>query len=327
MTYKNENIIDKKTLKLIMKNNIFLKRQQKKQALLALIFLIPVLVALTVSTLIPSVYNIIISFTNYGLNHYFEFDFIGFKNYIKIFSLNSNSPFFTVLGWTLVWMFVGTILNYFLGMLLAIFFNNPNLKERNIYRSLLIIPWALPGVIAIQMWHGMLGTDGVFNQILNLFGIHSVSWLNSVFWSRFWVIIVNAWLSFPYFMTITYAALQSIPDELYEAADIDGAGKFYKFRRITFPLLNKTLAPLIITQFAFQFNNFNLIYLLTNGGPRNSLGNYFGSTDILVSYTFNIMRELQQYGLTAAYGVITFILTIFIIVISTFSIKGLKEEF
>jgi arabinogalactan oligomer/maltooligosaccharide transport system permease protein len=309
------------------KTNSYINKFNKKQTKIAFLFLIPVLAAILFSTVIPAIYNLVISFTNYGLFNYFDYDFVGFANYKQIFNLSDGSPFFPVLIWTIIWMVASTFINYFLGMFLAIFLNNPNLKERNLYRALLIIPWALPGVIAIQMWHGMLGTSGVFNQILNYFGVSSVSWLNSVFWARFWVILVNGWLSFPYFMTIIYAALQSIPSELYEAADIDGANKMVKFKSITFPLINKTLAPLIITQFAFQFNNFNLIHLLTNGGPRNSLGEYFGSTDLLVSYTFNIMRELQQYGLTAAYGVITFFITIFIIIITTFSIKGLKEEF
>ncbi|HPX15629.1 MAG TPA: sugar ABC transporter permease [Petrotogaceae bacterium] len=307
----------------LQKKEIYPKKQLKAASL----FLFPTVFAITVSTVIPSLYNIFISFTNYGLNHYFEYDFIGIENYKKIFNLTQNSPFFPVLLWTIAWMVLSTLLNYFIGMFIAIFLNNPNLPERNIYRGLLIIPWALPGVIAIQMWHGMLGTEGVLNQFLGMLGIEAVSWFNSVFWSRFWVIIVNAWISFPYFMTITYAALQSIPTDLYEAAEIDGAGKAYKFRKITLPLLNKTLSPLIITQFAFQFNNFNLIFLLTRGGPRNSLGDYFGSTDILVSYTFNIMRELQQYGLTAAYGVITFFITVLIIVFTTLCLKGLKEEF
>jgi arabinogalactan oligomer/maltooligosaccharide transport system permease protein len=297
----------------------------KKETKIAFWLLVPALIAITFATLIPSFYNIYISFTNYGLYHYFDYDFIGFDNYKEIFRL--QSPLYSVLIWTVIWMFASTLLNYFCGMLIALLLNNPNLKERNIYRTLLIIPWALPGVIAIQMWQGMLNMSGVFNQILDFFGVSPVNWLNKVFWARFWVIAVNIWLSFPYFMTITNAALKSIPNELYEAAKVDGASSTQRFRKITFPLLNRTLAPLLVTQLAFQFNNFNLIYLLTFGGPREALGEYYGATDILVSYTFTLMREVQRYGLTAAYGVITFFITVFIMVITTFSIKALKEEF
>ncbi len=308
-----------------MKNGAHYYNRYRKETWIAYFFLLPALIAITLTTLIPSIYNIYISFTNYGVYHYFQYEFIGLSNYKEILSM--NSPFLPVLIWTIIWTVASTLLNYFSGMFIALLLNNPNLKERNIYRTLLIIPWALPGVISIQMWHGMLSMSGVFNQILAKVGLSPINWLNEVFWARFWVIAINVWLSFPYFMTITNAALQSIPIELYEAAKIDGASNSQRFRKITFPLLNRTLAPLLVTQLSFQFNNFNLIYLLTGGGPREALGEYFGATDILVSYTFNIMREVQRYGLTAAYGVITFIMTVLIMILSTFSIKGLKEEF
>ncbi len=298
-------------------------KMRRKESLAGISYLMPALVALSLVSVIPSIYNIYISFTNYGLYHYFEYSSIGFSNYAEIFEV--KGAFLPVLGWTVIWTVVCSVLNVGIGLLIAMVLNNPNLRERNLYRTLLIIPWALPGVIAIQMWRGMLSPDGVFNQLLALINVPAVNWLSDPVTARISVITVNVWLSFPYFMTVCLAALQSIPSELYEAAITDGAGKFQKFRFITIPMLKNALTPLFITQLAFQFNNFNMIYLLTQGGPRQALGEYYGSTDILVSYTFNLMRELQRYGLTAAYGVVIFMITSLIMILSSISTKSFSE--
>jgi len=298
--------------------------RQKREAVTAYTYLLPALIAITVVTIIPAIYNIYISFTNYGLFHYKDFQFIGLANFIEIFSM--KSPFFSVLGWTFTWTFLSSVLNVMAGLGIALLLNHPGLKERNLYRALLIIPWALPGVLSIQMWHSMMGSEGILNQILNVFGLEGVKWLTHQTWARFSVLTVNVWLSFPYFMVISQAALKSIPEELYEAAHTDGGSRLQIFRYITAPLLKRIMLPLFVTQIAFQFNNFNLIYLLTGGGPRQSMGEYFGATDILVSYTFNLMREVQRYGLTAAYGVITFFMTILLMLCSMKFTNAMGEE-
>ncbi len=299
-------------------------KRTTKEALSAYTYLIPALIAILIVTVIPAIYNIYISFTNYGIFHYQTFQFVGLSNFIEIFSM--KSPFFPVLGWTFTWTFLSSFLNVGVGLGIALLLNHKGLKERNLYRALLIIPWALPGVLSIQMWHSMMGADGILNQILNMIGFDSVKWLTDTTCARISVIGVNIWLSFPYFMVMSQAALNSIPVELYEAARTDGATAIQRFRHITAPLLRIIMLPLFITQIAFQFNNFNLIYLLTGGGPRESMGQYFGSTDILVSYTFNLMREVQRYGLTAAYGVVTFFMTIVLMLISIKFTKAMKEE-
>lgn len=299
-------------------------KRTTKEAISAYTYLIPALIAIMIVTVIPAIYNIYIAFTNYGIFHYQEFQFIGFSNFIEVFSM--KSPFFPVLGWTFTWTILSSILNVGVGLGIALLLNHKGLKERNLYRALLIIPWALPGVLSIQMWHSMMGADGILNQILNLVGLDSVKWLTDATVARISVIGVNIWLSFPYFMVMSQAALNSIPIELYEAARTDGATAFQRFRFITAPMLKIIMLPLFITQIAFQFNNFNLIYLLTGGGPRESMGQYFGSTDILVSYTFNLMREVQRYGLTAAYGVITFIMTVVLMLVSMKFTKAMQEE-
>ena len=298
--------------------------RQKREAVTAYTYLLPALLAITVVTIIPAIYNIYISFTNYGLFHYKDFQFIGFANFVEIFSM--KSPFFSVLTWTFIWTFLTSTLNVMAGLGIALLLNHHGLKERNLYRALLIIPWALPGVLSIQIWHSMMGSDGILNQILNVFGIEGIKWLTDQTWARISVITVNVWLSFPYFMVISQAALKSIPEELYEAAHTDGGTRLQIFRYITAPLLRRIMLPLFVTQIAFQFNNFNLIYLLTGGGPRQSMGEYFGATDILVSYTFNLMREVQRYGLTAAYGVITFFMTILLMLCSMKFTNAMGEE-
>jgi len=298
-------------------------KRQTRQHWLAFGYLTPALTAIVLVTLIPAVYNFFIAFTNFGLFHYQSYEWVGLANFQEILSL--DSPLLPVMGWTLAWTFLSSFVNVGLGFLVALMLTHPGLRERNLYRTLLIIPWALPGVLSIQMWHSILGADGFFNRMLQALGATTIPWLTHPGWARLSVIMVNAWLSFPYFMVVSIAAIQNIPSEVKEAAMMDGASSWQRFRWITLPMTRVLMLPLWITQVAFQFNNFNLIYLLTGGGPRLSMGDYFGATDIMVSYTFNLMREAQRYGLTSAFGVLTFLLTVGILLLSTSFTRAMKE--
>lgn len=288
------------------------------------LYLLPMLVGTVIFTIIPAAYNIYISFTNYSLFHYKEFEVIGLGNYREIFT--TGSAFLPVITWTTIWALVCTFLNITVGLILALLLNNPYLKERNIYRTLLIIPWALPFIITVQMWAGLLNIDGAFNQLLHLFGIRSIRWLTTPFWARVSVIAVNLWLSYPFFMTVSLAALQSIPQEVYEASELDGATGWTRFRYITFPLLQIAITPLAITQISFQFNNFGVIYLLTSGNPLAYPGSDYGVTDILVTYTYKLMRNAQRYGLTAAYGVVIFFIIATFTYINSRVSNAFREE-
>jgi arabinogalactan oligomer/maltooligosaccharide transport system permease protein len=183
-----------------------------------------------------------------------------------------------------------------------------------------VLPYAIPSVMSILIWGGMFDTEfGAINQIL---GTH-IAWFQNASFARTAVILVNLWLAFPYFYLISAGALQAIPSELLEAAAIDGANPRQIFKKITLPLLMQILTPLLIASFAFNFNNFNLIYLLTGGGPKDLLGGQVaGATDILISYTYQIAfgSNTQDLGLASSISVIIFF------IIAGISLYGLRKS-
>ncbi|MEW6047639.1 MAG: sugar ABC transporter permease [Bacillota bacterium] len=281
-------------------------RPRRGQGLQAAAYLTPLLVGTVIFVVLPAAYNIYISFTNFGLFHFQKFEWVGLRNYLEIFA--ESPAFVPVLGWTVTWTVLTSFLNIAGGLLLALLLNHPGLRERNLYRTLLIVPWALPGIISIQMWAALLGGNGPVNLALGALGMTPVRWLGDPFWAKVSLLAVNLWLSYPFFMVVFLAALQSIPRELYEAATMDGATGWASFRYITLPLLGIATVPLVVTQIAFQFNNFNVIYLLTGGNPLAFPGADYGATDTLVTYGYKLITSVQRYGLAAAYGVVIFLI-------------------
>lgn len=241
----------------------------------------------------------------------------GWKTYVGTSNFSAiihdpvvRSPFLRVFVWTFVFA-AGTVLfSFSIGLFLAIMLDKRGLRFQKVYRSVLIIPWAVPGFLSILVWGGLLnGEFGVINHIFHL----NVQWLTDANWARVSCILVSTWLTVPYFFVVSTGALQAIPGELVEAARVDGGGGFQIFRRVTLPLLLVAVGPLLIASFAFNFNNFNLIYLLTRGGPTFTGGNgVAGATDILISYTYKLAIATglgNNYGLAAAITIIIFLIT------------------
>ncbi|ACB09951.1 MAG TPA: DUF4896 domain-containing protein [Thermotoga sp.] len=260
-------------------------------------------------------------------------DFVGWKNFLRIVKdPKVSGPFFRIFLWTFVWAVLSVVLSLAVGLPFALVLNNPRLKGRNLYRTLLIIPWAIPVFISALVWrNGLLNESyGVINKfLLPLFGLEPIKWFNDPFWARVGVLLVNVWLTFPYMMTISLGALQSIPPELYEVAAIDGAGRFRRFLHITFPLLMTIVAPLLVSSFAFSFNNFTIIYLITGGGPPipNST-TPTGYTDILISYVYKLAFEGgqgQDFGFASAISILIFFLVGGISFVN-FKLSGAFEE-
>lgn len=256
---------------------------------------------------------------------------IGWQNfYDMIHNPLVTGPFFRVFRWTFLFAGVSVVTTFALGLFLALVMNDPTLQLKKIYRSMLILPWAIPGFISILIWAGMFNTEvGIVNRLLMSVGLERIPWFQEPFWAMAALVLVNLWLGFPYMMTISLGALQSIPDELYEAATVDGATRGQRFHQITLPLLLVSLAPLLVGAFAFNFNNFALIFLLTGGGPHvpGEVG-VAGATDILISYTFQLAfgggRGIQ-YGFAAAVSIIIAII-IGTISLINFKLAGTFEE-
>ena len=224
-----------------------------------------------------------------------------------------KEPFIGIFIWTVVFSALSVFLTLIIGLVLASVVQWEALKGRAVYRVLLILPYAVPAFISILIFKGLFNQSfGEINMVLEaLFGI-SPAWFSDPITARTMVVIVNTWLGFPYMMILCMGLLKAIPQDLYEASAIDGAGPLENFTKITFPLMIKPLTPLLIASFAFNFNNFVMIYLLTGGGP-NMIGTTepAGYTDLLVSYTYRIAFEGsggQDFGLASAIATIIFLL-------------------
>jgi arabinogalactan oligomer/maltooligosaccharide transport system permease protein len=251
---------------------------------------------------------------------------VGFLNFSRgIHDPLVRKPFLRVLVWTFVFAGGTVFLAFALGLFLAITLDKPGLRFQRGYRSIMVIPYAVPGFLSLLVWGGLLNDD--FGVVNHLFHVH-IPWLFDPNWARLSVILVSTWLTVPYFFLVSMGALQSIPKELIEAAKVDGGGAFAIFRRVTLPLLLVAVAPLLIASFAFNFNNFNNIYLLTGGGPATNDQAVAGSTDILISYTYKLAFEAgkgNDYALAASIAIVIFFIVATVSGLSFWRTKALES--
>ncbi len=253
---------------------------------------------------------------------------VGWANFSKVFTSDEmRGPFLQVLIWTIEFSVISVVSTFVLGLFLAVVFNDSRMRGRKIYRSILILPYAFPAFLSALVWSGLLNEKfGFINQVL-LHGA-DIPWLQSPLPAKIAILIVNLWLGFPYMFLVCMGALQSIPNDLAEAATIDGASAWQIFRLIKFPLLLVSIAPLLISSFAMNFNNFNLIYMLTAGGPINTnTGLNIGSTDILISMVYKIafVGADRNYGLASAFSIVIFAVVAFVSAIGFRTTKSLEE--
>lgn len=239
---------------------------------------------------------------------------IGFRNFERIFNNPAlRGPFVTVFIWTFVFAFFSVLLSFSLGLAVALVFNDPNLPARKLIRTLLIIPYTIPAVISVLIWRGLFNPQfGIINEVLSSSLGIAPDWFNDPNMAKVAILLVNLWLGYPYMMLVSSGALQGIPSDVYEASAIDGATEQQAFWRITMPLLLVSLGPLLISSFAFNLNNFNLIFLFNEGGPPISGSpTPAGYTDILISYTYRLAfagGRGADYGFASAITIIIFLL-------------------
>lgn len=249
---------------------------------------------------------------------------IGFKNFEKIFTDEDlRGPLLKIISWTFVFAGTSVLTTFIAGLAIALLFNDDRMKGKRIYRALMILPYAFPAFLSAYVWRGLLNTDnGFVNNVI--LGGAQVPWLTEEGPARAAILLVNLWLGFPYMFLITTGALQAIPAELTESATIDGATPWQILRQIKLPLLLVSIAPLLIASFAFNFNNFTLIYLLTEGGPLDSASSGYdaGGTDILITFVYKIAFSSgggQDYGLASAFSILIFI------IVATFSLVSFRR--
>ncbi|NGT25545.1 ABC transporter permease subunit [Clostridium perfringens] len=287
------------------------KHKRLKDTIKAMPYLLPAVISIIIFTIIPIVYTIVIAFTDYTMYSQGNIKFVGFANFIEVLTGPFKEVFLPVFGWNIIFAVVSTAGTFFLGLIVAMAVNNPNIKEKSVYRAILIIPWALPATVAILSWQGLLnGSYGAINNLL--LNLHLISnpipWLTDPTWARVALIIVNIWLGFPYMMNVCLGALGAIPDSYYEAADIDGASKWLQFRKITLPSLAQISYPLLISSFAFNFNNFGSAFLITKGGPPRMATQFAGYTDILASVNYKLSTQFGRFEIASAISIIIFLI-------------------
>jgi arabinogalactan oligomer/maltooligosaccharide transport system permease protein len=251
---------------------------------------------------------------------------VGFLNFSRIIHDKFvRSPFLRVFAWTFAFATLTVLISFALGLFLAITLDKAGMRFRSIYRAVLVIPYAIPGFLSLLVWRGLLNDDfGVVNKLLHA----HIPWLFGANWAKVSILIVSTWLTFPYFFLVSMGALQSIPQELTEAARVDGAGAWQVFRKVTLPLLLVVVAPLLIASFAFNFNNFGNIYFLTGGGPAMNDSSVAGATDILISYTYKLAFAVgkgNDYGLASAVAIIIFFIVGTISTITFWRTKALEN--
>ncbi len=316
------------------------KRKGWKESLRSMIdtgfpylILAPGILCIIFFTFLPMAFNIMIAFTDYDLYHSpprHILNWVGFKNFVEFLTTASWARTFKeVVTWTVLWATLSTLTTYLLGMIMALILNNPRIKFSKVFRTILILPYAIPSFVSLLIWKGMLNTNfGLINHFLtSVFNIEPIPWLENVFWTRFALILVNLWLGFPYSMMMITGILQGLPNELYEAATVDGATGFQKFRYITLPLVMFSAAPLVIMSFAYNFNNFNVIFLLNDGLPAVfGLQGKAGGSDILISWVYKLTFQSLKFNYAAAMSLIIFLVIVGFSIYNYTRTRSFREE-
>lgn len=290
----------------------------------------PAYFAMIFTIIFPVLVTIFMAFTNYDFYHIPPaslIDWVGFKNFFSIFFLSSyRATFMAVFSWTVIWTLLSSTLAIVLGVFTAVIANQSFIKGKRFFGVIFLLPWAVPAFITIMSFSNMFNDSiGAINtQVIPLLNhlpfidIGAIAWKTDPFWTKVAIILIQGWLGFPYIYVMTTGILQSIPGELYEAAKIDGANAIQRFKQITMPMILFVAAPIFVTQYTGNFNNFSMIYLFNEGGP-GSVGGGAGSTDILISWIYKLTTgNSPQYSVAAA---VTLLISALIITVSLIIFK------
>jgi arabinogalactan oligomer/maltooligosaccharide transport system permease protein len=278
--------------------NRFFSEKTKVRLFLAAL-LGPALLVIVAVVAFPFLFNFVLAFSNANIYHIRDWRLVGFTQFVSVFR---QQLFWSILLKTIIWTLVNIVFHVVIGVFLAVVLHQKFIRGKSIWRVLLILPWALPQYITALTWRGMFNYEyGAVNLLITKYlQLPPVQWLTSPFEAFLAVIITNIWLGFPFMMVIALGGLQSIPDDLYEAADVDGASKWFQFWNITAPLLRPVMIPAITLGVIWTFNNINVVWLVSN------MGEPADSTHILVSYVYKAAFNMYRFGWAAALSVVIF---------------------
>ena len=322
-SFKDVRKVEKKEMAGIRPNNFFETKKMLRTDGFPFLITAPALLVIIFIVIVPIVTAIMISFTNMDPQNQNKFTWIGLNNYITIAKGQgiAGQAFWHIFGWTVVWTLLASTLAIVLGFIFALLVNNERVRGKKFFRTIYLLPWAIPAFITIMFFSIMTSRGGIIPDALNsLFNVN-LDIKNNTFQTRAMLILLQGWLGHSYIFLLTTGVLQAIPKDLYEAASIDGATGFQRTLKITIPLVLFQIAPMLINQYTFNFNNFSIIYLYNQGGPFNPqvYGNLAGSSDILISYIYKLTMESQYQAIGAA---VTVFISIILIIISYFGYKN-----
>lgn len=315
--------------------------QRLRESRTAWVYILPAGLLMAVITLFPQLFQVWMAFTDFRIGNLrfnlfnsetwtqYMPDWVGFENFIKVLTSSlaiENYNFLRLLAFNLVWTFSNVIVHVTLGVLIALALNSKDLIGKRVYRALFVLPWAIPVYISALTWRNMYDDRfGAINQLIAQLNTwlgtglpENTRWLTEAHpegllyflpLSFFAVLVANIWLGWPFMTVVATGALQSIPSELYEAADIDGASGWQKFWTVTVPLIRPAMVPAIMLGTIWTFNGFNVIYFITDGGP-------FGRTEILITQAFKLVYEQRLYGVASAFGIVVFFVLLIITLIN-----------
>ncbi len=287
-------------------------------------------------TIVPLVFMIFIAFTNYDQEHLPPgnlFDWVGFENFANILDIGGagiGSTFLPVATWSIVWAFFATFSNYFLGMILALIINRKGTKFKGFWRFNFMLSIAIPSFVSLLTMRVLFSDNGAANILLREIGLIAMN-ESFPFWTdgniaKVMIILINIWIGVPFTMLNHTGVIQNIPGELYEAADVEGANNIVKFFKITLPYMLFVTAPVLITQFVGNINNFNVIFLLTGGGPEKIDYYYAGETDLLVTWLYKLTINEKDYKMGSVIGIMIFIISAVFSLIAYRRTSAYKDE-
>lgn len=294
----------------------------------------PSMTCILILTILPLCFMCCMAFTNYSRigNNLVLFDWVGLENFKTLFDSGSvlGGTFWSVLAWTLTWAFFATFSNYIFGMILSIVINRKETKAKGFWRFCFVLSCAVPMFVSLLIMRTMLQPNGAVNVLLRNLGWiamdASLPFFTDPTWARVTVIIVNIWVGVPYTLLQLTGVLQNIPEDVYEAAKLDGAGPVQAFKAITLPYMLYMTTPYLIATFTGNVNNFNVIYLLSGGDPVVNLSSTAGSTDLLVTWLYKLTIDRQYYNIGAVIGILTFLILSVASLITYRNSKSYKEE-
>lgn len=310
MSFRDVHKVEKSKIRGVRPKNWFETWSSVSEEGFPYIVSLPALVVVVFIVLVPITTAILLSFTGMDPNHQSKFPWVGLANYKLIATGEgiAGQAFWSILGWTVVWTIFATTAAIVIGFVLAVLTNNERIKGKLFFRTIYILPWAVPAFITIMFFNIMFSPNGAMTALITqVVGAETAIVVkNDPLLSRITLIFLQGWLGSSYIFLLSTGVLQSIPGDLYEAAQIDGATAWQKLKKITLPMVLFQTAPLLIGQYTFNFNNFSIIYLFNGGGPFNptKYGNLAGATDLLISYIYKLTRENDFQAIGAAITVI-----------------------